>query len=136
MNASPGFMNSQATARPVVLDVGNCGPDHASIKRMLQSSFAAEVLQADQASDALELLARQSIRLVLINRKLDCDYSDGTRVLEQIKADPRFQSVPVMIVTNYAEHQAAAVALGAEYGFGKLELNSPVTHERLAKFLA
>ena len=129
-------MNSQATARPVVLDVGNCGPDHASIKRMLQSSFAAEVLQADQASDALELLARQSIRLVLINRKLDCDYSDGTRVLEQIKADPRFQSVPVMIVTNYAEHQAAAVALGAEYGFGKLELNSPVTHERLAKFLA
>ena len=40
-----------------------------------------------------------------------------------------------MIVTNYAEHQAAAVAMGAEIGFGKLELQKSATLERLAKFL-
>jgi len=120
----------------VVLDVGNCAPDHASIKRMLKGNFGAEVLQTDQAADTLAVLRQRRVQLVLINRKLDCDYSDGTEILKQIKADPQLSSLPVMIVTNYAEHQEAAVALGAEYGFGKLELQSPVTQQRLAKFLA
>jgi CheY-like chemotaxis protein len=102
---------------------------------MLKGNFGAEVLQTDQAADTLAVLRERAVQLVLINRKLDCDYSDGTEILKQIKADPQLSSLPVMIVTNYAEHQEAAVALGAEYGFGKLELHSPVTQQRLAKFL-
>lgn len=122
-------------SQSVVLDVGNCVPDHASIKRMLLTNFSVEVLQTHHAQDTLELLRKQPVDLVLINRKLDCDYSDGTEILKQIKSDSQLASLPVMIVTNYPEHQAAAVALGAEVGFGKLELQKPVTLERLAKFL-
>jgi hypothetical protein len=40
-----------------------------------------------------------------------------------------------MLISNYEEHQAAAVAAGAQPGFGKLSLNSPQTLERLGKFL-
>ena len=72
---------------------------------------------------------------MLINRKLDCDYSDGTAILKQLKADPLLAKTPVMIVTNYAEHQDAAVAMGAERGFGKLELQDPATQQKLSKFL-
>ena len=118
-----------------VLDVGNCGPDHAALRRMLTTNFGVEVLQSDQLSDTLELLKHQSVDLVLINRKLDIDYSDGVEILKQLKAKPEFAELPVMIITNYAEHQAAAVALGAIEGFGKLELNSPATRAKLSAIL-
>ncbi len=125
-----------ATPNRTVLDVGNCGPDHASITRLLTSHFNVQVLQAHAGPDTLDLLRQRSVDLVLINRKLDRDYSDGTEILKQIKADPILAKTPVMIITNYAEHQDSAVAMGAERGFGKLELQAPATQEKLSKFLA
>ncbi len=68
-----------------VLDVGQCGPDHAAIRRLVQGTFGAEVVQADRLDDALAALRKQSFHLVLINRKLDIDYSDGIDVLRAIK---------------------------------------------------
>jgi len=118
-----------------VLDVGNCGPDHAAIKRLLAGQFGCEVLQADAADDALVLLARHDVHLVLVNRKLDVDYSDGIEVIRRMKADAAAARVPVMLVTNYPEHQDAAQAIGALRGFGKLELNKPETLERLTAVL-
>ncbi len=119
-----------------MLDVGNCGPDYSSIKRLVTHHFDAEVLQTHSSEDTLDLLKKRKVDLVTINRKLDCDYSDGTEVLKRIKADAELSHIPVMIVTNYAEHQDAAVALGAERGFGKLELRTPATLEKLAAFLS
>lgn len=119
-----------------VLDVGNCGPDHASLSRMLTKRYAVQMLQADQASDALSILRREQIDLVLVNRKLDIDYSDGIVVIEQIKSDPDLATTPVMLITNHDEYQQSAVAAGAEYGFGKLQLEEAGTHSRLAKFLS
>ena len=118
-----------------VLDVGNCGPDHSSIRSMLQSNFGVEVLQADATADAVATLEKEPVDLILVNRKLDCDYSDGIEVISAIKSDSRFAGIPVMLVTNMDEYQQAAVAKGAEYGFGKLALRNPETHQRLRKFL-
>ena len=73
--------------------------------------------------------------LVLVNRKLDQDYSDGLDIIKTIKADAALAKTPVMLITNYEDQQAGAVAAGAEPGFGKLSLNSPQTLERLGKFL-
>ena len=69
---------------------------------------------------------------MLVNRKLDADYSDGIEVIRAIKADAATADVPVMLVTNYPEHQDAAVAAGALRGFGKLEFDQPETREKLA----
>jgi len=118
-----------------VLDVGNCGPDHGSIRAAIARSFDAEVRQTHGPDDTLAALRSEKFDLVLVNRKLDQDYSDGLEIIKQIKADPQLNSVPVMLITNYAEHQATAVAEGAEYGFGKLELAAPATLEKLARFL-
>ncbi len=119
-----------------VLDVGNCGPDHSSIRKMLTNNFGVEVLQAHGLEDTMAALRSSSIDLVLINRKLDQDYSDGIVILEQIKSKPEYSDLPVMLITNYAEYQAEAVALGALPGFGKLELNTPETRSKLASVLA
>jgi two-component system, chemotaxis family, chemotaxis protein CheY len=119
-----------------VLDVGNCVPDHAAIRTMLENKFQADVVQADGLSDALAVLRKEPFDLVLVNRKLDQDYSDGLDVIKQIKADTQFSTVPCMLITNYADQQGVAVAVGAEYGFGKKELYADETQSRLAKFLS
>ena len=118
-----------------VLDVGQCVPDHAAIRRLLEGQFHANVVQAHDSDGALEALGKAKFDLVLINRKLDVDYSDGVEILKRIKADPDLAGVPVMLVTNYPEHQELAVAAGAERGFGKNELGSAATLTKLKKFL-
>jgi CheY-like chemotaxis protein len=118
-----------------VLDIGNCAVDHGAIRGMIERSFAAEVVQAHGQDDALDLLGRERFDLVLVNRKLDQDYSDGLDVVAAIKARPELADLPCMLVTNYPEHQAVAVAAGCEPGFGKRSLYEPQTHERLKKHL-
>ena len=89
------------------------------------------------ASEAipLELLRSQTFDLVLVNRKLDIDDSDGLEIIERIKADPQLAGTPCMLITNYAEHQQAAVAAGALAGFGKKELHAAATRQKLAQVL-
>jgi len=118
-----------------VLDVGNCVPDHGAIRAMLEQSFAAQVLQSHGPDDTLALLQQEPVDLVLVNRKLDQDYSDGLDVIRAIKSDPQIARVPCMLITNDPDQQDMAVAAGAEYGFGKKELHSPATRERLAEYL-
>jgi CheY-like chemotaxis protein len=119
-----------------VLDVGQCAPDHAAIRRLLEKNFDVNVVRAHELADTLESLRQRPFDLVLINRKLDIDYSDGMAILESIKADPQLAATPVMLVTNYPEHQQAAVEAGAEYGFGKNELAAAATIEKLKPFLS
>lgn len=118
-----------------VLDVGNCSRDHASIKRLIETKFSATVVQADVADDTLDQLRSRAFDLVLINRKLDSDYSDGMEIIKILKADENLHSVPVMLVTNYVEHQDLAVANGALRGFGKLELGTLETEGKLRAVL-
>ncbi|HEX4131183.1 MAG TPA: response regulator [Pirellulales bacterium] len=118
-----------------LLDVGQCVPDHTAIRRLVEERFGAEVVQTHGTDDTLAALHGGEFALVLINRKLDADYSDGLEILKRIKQDDAIKHVPVMLVTNYPEYQEQSVAAGGEPGFGKAELTRPETHERLAKFL-
>jgi two-component system, chemotaxis family, chemotaxis protein CheY len=118
-----------------VLDVGNCSMDHGMVRAILERQYRAEVVQAHGPDDALELLRQGKFDLVLVNRKLDADYSDGLEIIKTIKADAKLASVPCMLITNYADHQDAAIAAGAERGFGKKELAAPETHARLKAIL-
>jgi two-component system chemotaxis response regulator CheY len=118
-----------------VLSVGQCAPDHATISRYLNKNFNCEITKADDSTEAIAQLKSGRFDLVLVNRKLDIDYSDGMEVIRQIKSDPTITDVPVMLVTNYPEHQEAAIAAGAVRGFGKLEYDKPETRERLAAVL-
>lgn len=131
MTASP----DSPSAKKRVLDVGNCQPDHASIRRLVEGGFGAQVVQAHGLDDALAELRARKYDLVLVNRKLDRDYSDGIEIIRAIKADPELAATPTMLITNFANHQEAAVAIGAEPGFGKLEFEKPETQQRLARFL-
>ena len=118
-----------------VLDVGNCSPDHASICELIEERFAARVVQTHGAEDTLDALRNSAFDLVLVNRKLDRDYSDGLEIIKQIKADAAIANVPVMMITNYDDQQSLAIQEGAVRGFGKLELHESGTLERLTEIL-
>lgn len=121
--------------KKTVLSIGQCRPDNAAISHYLVSQFGVKVLTADLPADAMRILSSETVDLVLINRKLDADYSDGMEILGQIRADESLSGIPVMLVSNFPEWQEKAVAQGATYGFGKAELNRPETKQRLSAVL-
>lgn len=118
-----------------VVDCGNCGPDFHSIRQFVTSNFDAVVVQSHNADDTMKLLRERDVALVTVNRKLDRDYSDGMEVVKRIKADQEVGQIPVMLVTNYEEHQQSAIDAGCVRGFGKLSLKDPATIELLQPYL-
>ena len=122
-------------SQKTVLSVGQCRPDQAAISHYLISHFDAKVMTADSAAETDTFLKDQDCDLILINRKLDVDGSDGMEILQTVCADKSTAGIPVMLVSNFAEWQQKAVALGARYGFGKAELNQPETRQRLSAIL-
>lgn len=120
-----------------ILSVGQCGPDTAAITDFLRRCEpGVDVDTAKLPTDTFEKLRAGTYDLILVNRKLDEDYSDGLEIIKQIKADPDTNATPVMLVTNYEEHQAAAMAEGALRGFGKLQYGEDATIERVRAALA
>jgi CheY-like chemotaxis protein len=119
-----------------VLDVGNCDYDHSQLRALIEGQFDAQVVRCHSADDALAELRSGKADLVIVNRLLDMDHSEGMSIIEQIKSDPQLSSTCCMLLTNYPEHQQTAVAAGAELGFGKKELSKPATREKLAKYLS
>ncbi|MGE0609693.1 MAG: hypothetical protein AB7O62_21565 [Pirellulales bacterium] len=118
-----------------VLSVGQCGMDHGSISRLIEGRFDASVAAAATARQALDLLRGGEYQLVLVNRLFDQDGGSGLEFLRQLKQNPAMAAVPMMLVTNYPDVQAQAVAVGALAGFGKNDLTAPQTVEKLAAVL-
>jgi two-component system chemotaxis response regulator CheY len=120
-----------------VLNVGQCGFDHSSIARYLTDRFGASVERPDSLDEVHQALRSSSFDLVLVNRVLDLDGSSGLELIETLKNDPEesLKDTPVMLVSDYDEAQRMAVALGAEPGFGKSEMRSSTTFERLRALL-
>jgi len=117
------------------LDIGQCPPDHAAIRHLLES-LNFDVRKCDTPSDALRILAEHTYDLVLVNRKIDIDYSDGILLIQKLKQNERTKQCPVMLVSNYPEYQQKAVAAGAIPGFGKNELNKSSTTELILNAIA
>jgi len=119
-----------------ILDIGQCGFDHSNISSFLTSHFDVEVDRAHQWTDAEAKLQEQSYDLILINRLLDRDRSEGLLILKQLKATDDYSNIPVMLVSNYEDAQQTAMAAGAVSGFGKSDLNSNETKQKIASVLS
>ncbi len=125
MNAEP----------PRVLDVGQCNMDHGNISAMLSQRFGAAVQRAHTIDEAFAALRSDHYALVLANRVFDADGAEGLDLIRRMQTDPQTRNVPVMLVSNYADAQETAVALGARPGFGKAALDRPETIAALAPIL-
>lgn len=113
---------NQSGAR--VLLVGHCGPDSSYLRISVASALPGA--KVDFANDDAQLQAALSagVELILFNRELDGLFSRDTGV-EMIRAlRNTHPQIKTMLVSNYPEAQAAAVAAGGQPGFGKRQLGT------------
>jgi len=118
-----------------VLSVGQCAFDGGNIARLLRDRCAVEAVAVESAAEAATALKGGPFAFVLVNRVFDADGGSGLDLVRAIKADPATAAVPVLLVSNFPEAQAEAVAAGALPGFGKAALGDPATVERLKGLL-
>ena len=118
-----------------ILIVGQCDYDFQQIGFTISQTYDVEIHRADLFDDAIQSALEQSYALILINRIIDRDQSEGMAILDELKSNPRTDRIPVMIISNYQEAQDVAVAAGASPGFGKAALDTPRTFELLSEFL-
>jgi PleD family two-component response regulator len=118
-----------------VLDVGQCNLDHTNISRLLQENFAAAVDRAASPDQVFYMVGYYDYDLVLVNRILDADGSEGLALIKRMKEDEATRELPVMLISDLEDAQALAEAAGAVPGFGKKALNDPRTVELLSQHL-
>lgn len=120
-----------------VLSVGQCDADDATLRLVFEMRYPhVEVIAVDTAKRALAEARRGGLALILVNRLFDVDGESGLELIRELKADATLAGLPVMLVSNFPDAQAKAVAIGALPGFGKASLSSAATHALLDPLLA
>jgi CheY-like chemotaxis protein len=89
----PQPQNSQDL--PIVLSVDDSPIIQTTIKRALQEHY--QVLLADKAVDALNILNQQPVNLLLLD--LTMPDVDGLEFCQQIRKIPKFHDLPIIMVT-------------------------------------
>lgn len=118
---------AHAAARPArIALVGHCGPDSWMLKSVVERAFpVADVAMVNNTASAQAHAEKAD--LLLVNRKLDGDFDTGSGLdLIRVLMPLPKRRAAIMLVSNYADAQAEAKALGAAPGFGKARAG---THE-------
>ncbi len=112
--------------------VGHCGFDSGGLTRLLQDTFPGIDVAAARSLDALETYADAGA-LLLINRLPEGAFNnrDGVALIRHLAQRPNALPARAVLVSNYADAQADAVAAGASPGFGKSEMHTEQTKARL-----
>jgi len=111
--------------------VGHCGPDSWMLKGVVGRVFPGGAVAMVNDVQATLVHAVEG-DLVLVNRKLDGDFESesGLTLIGALMALPK-RKAAVMLVSNIAEAQAEAAALGAAAGFGKASAGTPEAARRM-----
>jgi two-component system chemotaxis response regulator CheY len=115
--------------------VGHCGPDSSFLRiAVSKAERDATVLMIDDDSD-LKRALDDGVDLLLLNRQLDYGFNEreGVALIRKFRAN--YPGVKTMLVSNYPDAQAAAVAEGALPGFGKREIGTPRVNDLLRNAL-
>ena len=110
--------------------VGHCWPDRIRIKAAVKRAVpGARIVRANNASALATRLGPSAV--LLVNRVLDGRFetADGVELIRKVA---RGDDPPTTIlVSDFPEAQAEAVAAGARRGFGKSQLGEDGTVEIL-----
>ena len=121
--------------KTVVL-VGHCGADSSYLKLTVKQADPEATIAGAHSADELKKLLDGGADLVLFNRQVDYGFSsyEGLDIIREfLRSHPKAR---MMMVTNYPEVQAAAIAAGAVPGFGKRELGSQRVKDLMKSVLA
>jgi two-component system, chemotaxis family, chemotaxis protein CheY len=115
---------------PVVLSIGQCGYDDSRIGQVVRTVLGATLDRAASPQEALQKIAAKKYDLILVNRVFDAGTGMGVNFIAEYKKNNP-DAPPIMLVSDYADAQAAAIANGAVPGFGKASIASSQVGETL-----
>lgn len=84
------------------------------------------VFSAGDALQALDVLEREQIEMVITD--LQMPYMDGIGLTEQLKADPRYKDLPVILITAHVTDEVTD--RGMRKGVA-MTLSKPIDFDRL-----
>jgi two-component system, chemotaxis family, chemotaxis protein CheY len=115
--------------------VGHCSPDSSGLTIAVTSAVPGVKVVRVTDEAGVEKLLGEGVDLLLVNRAMEPGYSAslGTDYIRKLRAS--HPNVKLMLISNYPDAQAAAVADGALPGFGKSDLMSPRARELLSTAL-
>lgn len=107
-----------------VILVGHCGPDSSYLTLAVRSAAPDAIVESADDPPDLRAALSQGADLILFNRELGYGFDAelGVELITRLKAE--HPNVKMMLVSNYPEAQADAIAAGALPGFGKREIGS------------
>ena len=111
-----------------VLIAGNCGPDFYALERLVRGLGISAIVVADSIEDVQQIVKRQFLSLLLINRVFDLTGESGLDLIAGLPDDIRGRC---MLISNFADAQKSAVEFGALLGFGKNKLARQETREMI-----
>ncbi|MGE5610786.1 MAG: hypothetical protein ACM359_16165 [Bacillota bacterium] len=119
-------------AKRVVL-VGQCGIDGPMLQSEIESILGSVEVYACNGEGELKEVCDRGVDLVLFNRELNWGFEDrsGVEAIRKLKGE--HPEVKMMLVSDYPEAQAEAVAAGAVPGFGKADVGSARVAEAIGE---
>jgi hypothetical protein len=116
--------------------VGHCGPDSSYLRLAVsRAEPGVQILSADDDQSLVKVLD-QGIDLILFNRQLDYGFDESEGVALIRKLSRHYPATRMMLISNYADAQEAALKAGAVSGFGKRDIGSPRATQLLKDALA
>lgn len=127
---------SSDQGRKRILLVGHCGPDGSYIRSAVKAALGGVQFMAAEDNAQMEKAVAGGIDLILFNRELGYGFEPAMGVEMIAALRGRYPQVPMMLVSNYPDAQAAALAAGAVSGFGKRQIGTPRVTQILREALA
>lgn len=102
---------------------------------MLDRNFEVDIDRVMFVEEALEKMQSNKYALVMVNRLIFADSSEGIELIRQAKSNDDMQATPILMISNYEEAQERAMAAGAVRGFGKADIGKPSVINLLGSYL-
>ena len=120
---------AEDTGPPLVLLVGHCGFDSGGLTAAARDALPGARVERVNSQDALNQ-RKVPGAVLLVNRVLDgrFDASDGVDLIRREAAKGELKA---MLVSNFAQSQAAAEEAGGLPGFGKDDVGTEVAVNRI-----
>ncbi|RZM75089.1 response regulator [Leptolyngbya iicbica] len=126
-------MTAAATNKPIALAVDDSLIIQQMVQRALDSDF--KVLVADNAVEALSVIYHQPISALLLD--ITMPGIDGFELCRTVRSVPRFQKLPIMMLTSHrsAADRAEAKSAGAS-GYMTKPFDAQELRQALTRLLA
>lgn len=109
-----------------ILSTGQCNFDHAKISHAFKKAFDVKIERAHTGQDTFDYLNqnhKEQPDVILINRIIDRDGSEGVELIKKIRNNSEYDNISLILVSDLEPAQQAAQNAGAISGFGKSDLS-------------